>query len=153
MLPYFMNTSRISPVGAARAIWRGRYEGARVVFLGGSVLRGEATPTSDLDVVVVYERLPNAYREAFVYGGWPVEAFVHDAETLEQFFEVDRRRGLPALMSMVWEGVEVPGPSEFSAGLKRRAGGLIEAGPPAWDEEELTLRRFRLTDWVDDMRF
>jgi len=148
-----MNTSRVSSVEAAQGIWRERYEGARVLFLGGSVMRGEATPTSDLDIVVVYERLPNAYREAFVYGGWPVEAFVHDAETLEHFFESDRQRGLPALMAMVSEGVEIPGASEFSAAWKRRAGELIEAGPPPWDEEELTLRRFRLTDWVDDMRF
>ena len=123
-----------------------------MVFLGGSVMRGEATPTSDLDIVVVYERLPNAYREAFVYGGWPVEAFVHDAGTLEEFFESDRRRGVPALLSMVWEGVEIPEACEFSARLKRSAQELLEAGPPPWDEEELTLRRYRLTDWVDDMR-
>jgi predicted nucleotidyltransferase len=148
-----MGTSRISPVEAARGIWRERYGGARVLFLAGSVMRGEATPASDLDIVVVYESLPNSYREAFVYAGWPVETFVHDAETLERFFEADRRRGLPALMSMVWEGVEVPEASEFSAGLKRRAEELLQAGPPAWDAEELTLRRFRLTDWVDDMRY
>ncbi len=148
-----MNTSRVSPIEAARGVWRERYAGARVLFLGGSVMRGEATPTSDLDVVVVYEQLPNAYREAFVHGGWPVEAFVHDAETLEHFFESNRRSGLPVLMSMVWEGVEVPEASEFSARLKRRARELLEAGPPSWDEDELTLRRYRLTDWVDDMRF
>lgn len=123
------------------------------MFLGGSVMRGEATPASDLDLVVVYERLPNAYREAFVSGGWPVEAFVHDAETLEEFFEMDRQRGLPALMSMVWEGLEVPKASEFSARLKGCARELLEAGPPPWDEEELTLRRYRLTDWADDLRF
>ena len=134
-------------------MWGERYAGARVLFLAGSVMRGEATPTSDLDVVVVYERLPNAYREAFVYAGWPVEAFVHDAETLERFFEDDRRRGLPALMSMVAEGFEVPEATEFSAALKRRAEELLAAGPPPWDAEELTLRRFRLTDWADDMRF
>ncbi|HEX6183422.1 MAG TPA: nucleotidyltransferase domain-containing protein [Pyrinomonadaceae bacterium] len=148
-----MNTSRVSPVEAARGFRQERYAGARVVFLGGSVMRGEATPASDLDVVVVYERLPNAYREAFIHEGWPVEAFVHDEETLERFFEMDRQRGLPALMSMVGEGVEVPEPSEFSARWKRRALELLEAGPPPWDEEELTLRRYRLTDWVDDMRF
>src|SRR5215218_4555324 len=148
-----MNTSRVSPVEAAQRIWQERYEGARVVFLGGSVMRGDATPASDLDIVVEYERLPNAYREAFVYGGWPVEAFVHDAGSLEEFFERDRRRGVPSLMSMVWEGTEVPEASEFSEGLKCRARELLEAGPPPWDEEELTLRRYRLTDWVDDMRF
>ena len=148
-----MDTPRLSPEETAQRIWRERYEGARVVFLGGSVMRGEATPASDLDLVVVYERLPNAYREAFAYGGWPVETFVHDAATLEEFFEADRRRGVPALMSMVWEGLEVPEASEFSARLKRCARELLEAGPPPWDEEELTLRRYRLTDWVDDMRF
>src|SRR5215210_2951252 len=148
-----MNTSRVSPVEAARGFWGERYAGARVVFVGGSVMRGEATEASDLDVVVVFEELPNAYREAFVYAGWPVEAFVHDPLTLEHFFEKDRLRGLPALMSMVDEGVEVPGASEFSARLKRRAAEMLEAGPPPWDEEELTLRRYRLSDWVDDMRF
>lgn len=148
-----MNTSRISPVEAARRIWRERYAGAAVVFLAGSVVRGEATPASDLDLVVVFARQPNAYREAFVYEGWPVEAFVHDEESLGRFFEADRRRGLPALMNMVSEGLEVPEASEFSARLKRTAAALIEAGPPVWDERELTLRRFRLTDWADDLRF
>jgi hypothetical protein len=143
----------MSPVEAARGVWRERYAGARVIFLGGSVMRGEATPASDLDLVVVFEQLPNAYREAFVYGGWPVETFVHDPETLEHFFEMDRRRGLPALMSMVGEGVEVPEAGEFSARLKRRAAELLEAGPPPWDETELTLRRYRLNDWLDDMKF
>ena len=148
-----MNSPRLPPEEAAREIWRERYGESRVLFLGGSLVRGEATPASDLDVVVVYERLPNAYREAFTYGGWPVEAFVHDAGSLEEFFELDRQRGVPSLMGMVWEGSEVPEPSEFSGALKRRARELLEAGPPPWDEEELTLRRYRLTDWVDDMRF
>ena len=138
---------------AARAVWRERYTDARVIFLGGSVMRGEATPASDLDLVVVYERLPQAYREAFVHAGWPVETFVHDPGTLEHFFDSDRRRGVPALISMVGEGVEIPEACEFSARLKRRAAALLEAGPPPWDSDELTLRRYRLTDWVDDMRF
>src|ERR1051325_11704301 len=133
-----MDTPRPSPEETARGIFGERYAGAQVVFVGGSVMRGEATPASDLDIVVVYERLPNAYREAFVYGGWPGEAFVHDAGSLEEFFERDRRRGLPSMMGMVWEGLEVPEASEFSEGLKRRARELLEAGPPPWDAEELT---------------
>ena len=147
-----MNTERISPVEAARRIFAERYGGARVLFLAGSVMRGEATATSDLDVVVVYERLPHARRESFSFEGWPVEAFVHDPETLEHFAEVDRRRGVPAILRMVIEGVEVPAASEFSAGLKRRAAEVYEAGPPRWDEDEMRLMRYRLTDWVDDLR-
>ena len=92
-----MSESRTGPVEAARRIWRERYAEARVLFLAGSVLRGEATPASDLDLVVVYEQLPHAYREAFVYEGWPVESFVNDPETVGHYFESDRRRGMVLL--------------------------------------------------------
>ena len=147
-----MHAERIIPVAAAREIFAERYGGARVIFLAGSVVRGEATPTSDLDLVVVYERLPHAYREAFVHAGWPVETFVHDPETLGYHFESDRRRGIPSLQRMVSEGIEIPEASGFSAELKRLASELLEAGPPRWDEAELTRRRYRLSDWVDDIR-
>ena len=147
-----MHAERIKPAAAARAIFAERYGGARVIFLAGSVVRGEATPTSDLDLVVVYERLPHAYREAFVHAGWPVETFVHDPETLRYHFDSDRRRGIPSLMRMVTEGIEIPEASRFSAELRRLASELLEAGPPRWDEPELTRRRYRLSDWVDDIR-
>lgn len=148
-----MNTSRVSPFEAAREIWRERYAGACVIFLAGSVMRGDATPTSDLDIVVVFEKLADAHRESFTSGGWPVEAFVHHRESLRHFFEVERKRGLPSLLRMVIEGAEVPEASEFSAELKREASEVYEAGPQAFDENEMRLRRYRLTDWVDDIRF
>ena len=68
---------------AAHAIWSQRYSGADVVLAAGSIVRGEATAYSDLDLVVVYSKLPCAYRESFSFHGLPVEAFVHDPETLE----------------------------------------------------------------------
>jgi predicted nucleotidyltransferase len=148
-----MNTSRISPVEAALGVWVVRYAGARVLFLAGSVMRGEATRTSDLDIVVVFEGSGEAYRESFTFGGWPVEAFVNDVESLRYFYERERKRGVPSLMRMVIEGLEVPGASEFSEGLKREAAAVYEAGPLPFDEAELQLRRYRLTDWVDDIRF
>ncbi|HWS56315.1 MAG TPA: nucleotidyltransferase domain-containing protein [Pyrinomonadaceae bacterium] len=143
---------RPEPVEAAAGVWRERYAEARVVFLAGSVLRGEATPTSDLDLVVVYESLPRARREAFVHAGWPVEAFVNDPETVNHYFEENRRRGIPGILRMVLDGIEVPAASDFSARLKRRAARVYEAGPRRWDEGELRHMRFRLTDWVDDIR-
>ena len=106
-----MPETRIEPPEAARRILRERYGGAVVLFLAGSVVRGEGTPGSDLDLVVLYERLPNAYRESLVYEGWPVEAFVHDPETLRRFFQTDSREGIPSILYMVVEGVELPATS------------------------------------------
>jgi predicted nucleotidyltransferase len=148
-----MSTTRVSPLEAARGVLGERYAGARVLFLAGSVMRGDATPTSDLDVVVVFEELADSYRESFTFGGWPVEAFVNDVDSLRYFYGRERKRGVPSLMRMVIEGVEVPEASEFSAGLKREASEAYKAGPLPFDDAELQLRRYRLTDWVDDIRF
>jgi hypothetical protein len=39
---------------------------------------------SDLDLVVIYKRLPNAYGESFRFDDMPVEALIHDP-TLNYF--------------------------------------------------------------------
>jgi predicted nucleotidyltransferase len=39
-----------------------KFPDAQVIFLAGSYVRGEGTPASDLDLVVLYNNLPNAYR-------------------------------------------------------------------------------------------
>jgi hypothetical protein len=138
---------------AAERIRRNRYAQARVVFLAGSLVRGEGTSTSDLDLVVLFERVPRAYRESFIHDRWPVEAFVHDPKTLEYFFrEVDRPTGFPSLPTMVDEGIEIPEPSEFSDPLKRLAAAVLGEGPPKWTEQDLSNSRYAITDMIDDLR-
>ena len=73
---------RDKPAAIATKIQKDRYPNSDIIFLAGSVARGEGTATSDLDLVVVFQQLPAAYRESFQFEGWPVEAFVHDPETL-----------------------------------------------------------------------
>jgi hypothetical protein len=148
-----MNDTRISPEEAALEIFRARHAKARVLFLAGSVMRGEGTPSSDLDLVVVYEHLPVAYRESFMHRGWPVETFVHDAETLNYYLqESDPQTGFPAMTNMVLEGREIPETSDFSQELKRVAAAALAAGPPAWSAEDLRRARYMLTDGADDLR-
>ncbi len=137
----------------ARAIRALRYSGAEAVFAAGSIVRGEGTAYSDLDLVVVFPRLEAAYRESFRFDGLPVEAFVHDPETLEYFFvAVDRQSGIPTLPQMVFEGVEIPEPTELSERLKRRAADLMAAGPPILDDEAEQRLRYLVSDLLDDLR-
>src|SRR5215813_3511184 len=136
-----------------RQILDERYPDADVIFLAGSLLRGEGTPYSDFDLVVIFEKLPRAWRESFNFQGYPVEAFVHDPETLEYFFlEVDCASGVPALPQMVVEGVEIPAPNDVSLALKQRAAALIAAGPPAFDIETEKCWRYAVSDLLDDLR-
>ncbi len=130
-----------------------KYSAARVIFLAGSVVRGEGTAYSDLDLVVIFEKLPAAYRESFYFQGLPIEAFVHDPETLNYFLhELDRPSGIPSLAQMILEGVEVPEASEFSQSLKRLAASVIESRPPILSEGDIRKLRYNLTNLVDDIR-
>lgn len=146
-------SQRPSPEVVAHEILEERFPKAKVMFLAGSVLRGEGTASSDLDIVVVHENVEVAYRDCFVHRGWPIEVFVHDPETLKYFFyEIDRKSGIPSLPSMVLEGKELPKPSPFSQSLKELAKKVIDAGPPELKEHELQKYRYGITDLCDDMR-
>jgi hypothetical protein len=137
----------------AKEIQQQRYPDALVVFFAGSFVRGEATAYSDLDLVVVYESLPHAYRESFTYQSTPVEAFVHDPETLEYFFEnVDAPSGIPSLMQMVIEGIELPKCSEVSTRLKALAQRYMALGPHPLSQEQIDRQRYAITDMLDDIR-
>lgn len=144
---------RSSLVKVATEILENKYSDARVLFLAGSIVRGEGTSHSDLDLVVIFDKLTNAYRESFHFQGFPVEAFVHDPETLNYFlFEVDRPTGIPSLAQMILEGIELPEPNEVSQSLKQLAASVLEMGPPVLSNEEVLKLRYNLTSLVDDVR-
>lgn len=144
-------TQRI--IDVAHRIRAARYADADVMLAAGSLLRGEGTTYSDLDLVVVYGEIDHAYRESFRFEGLPVEAFVHDASTLEYFFlEIDAPSGVPTLPQMVIEGVEIPGPTAISRALKQRAAAVIAAGPPALDDDTERRMRYFVSDLLDDLR-
>jgi hypothetical protein len=130
-----------------------KYPDADVIFLAGSLLRGESAPYSDLDMVVIFERVPRSWRESFYFQGYPVEAFVHDPETFNYFIhELGRPSGRSAMAHMVVEGVEVPGPTEISRSIKRIASDLIAAGPPELSDEDERKLRYSITNLSDDIR-
>ncbi|MDO8271152.1 MAG: nucleotidyltransferase domain-containing protein [Gammaproteobacteria bacterium] len=130
-----------------------KYPDADIIFLAGSVIRGEGTKTSDLDLVVIYDSLPNAYRDSYNYGGWPVEAFVHDPQTLEYFIrKVDAPSGVPSLAAMVSEGIELPSPTGLSQRLKQLANEAFQAGPPRWTATDVDNSRYLISDLIEDLR-
>jgi hypothetical protein len=137
----------------ANEILETKYPTAEVLFLAGSIVRGEGTPHSDLDLVVIFNKLPNAYRESFLFQGFPVETFVHDPETLNYFLlEVDRPSGIPSLAQMILEGIELPEPNDVSQSLKQLAASVIEAGPPELSTEDVLKLRYNVTSLIDDVR-
>jgi predicted nucleotidyltransferase len=148
-----MSTTKPSPIETARLLFREKYSDALIIFLGGSAQKKETTTdSSDLDLVVVYEKLPHAYRESYIFRGWPVEVFIHDLETLKYFFLDDIRSENPATVVMVGESIEIPGPTPLSVSLKNAARIILEGGPPPLSVEEDERIRYIITTLVNDIR-
>ncbi len=146
-------TLRPSPTEIAKELFADRFKGAEVIFVAGSIRRGEETSSSDIDLVVVYPKLASAYRESFIYKGWPVEAFVHDPETLNYFFrEVDAKDGTPALPYMVVEGQAIPDSHPLSFQLKSLADRVLDLGPAKYSEEQLRNLIYGISDLLDDLK-
>lgn len=130
-----------------------RYPDAKAVLLSGSVLRGHDTPYSDLDIVVLYEKLTHAKRESFYHNEWPVEAFVNDPETIRYFCEeFDLKSFEPIMPTMLIESIIVSGDESFVKSLREYASNLIKNGPKPLTEEEHKRFRYGITDTIDDIR-
>jgi hypothetical protein len=129
-----------------------RYPHAKTAFWAGSTSCNPEMPGSDFDIVIVFEKLPNAHREAFIHEGKLIDAFIHDIETMNYFFdEVDSPSHAPALPHMIYSGIEIPKESSFGEALKKKARLLLEKGPSISDSS-LQYRRFLITDLLDDLK-
>uniref|UniRef100_UPI0024077796 nucleotidyltransferase domain-containing protein n=1 Tax=Psychrobacillus antarcticus TaxID=2879115 RepID=UPI0024077796 len=118
-------------------------------LLAGSVVRGEATNTSDLDIVIFDESIPSSYRESFIKFDWPIEVFVHNGSSYKAFFESDRERARPSLPRMVSEGIILKDDGVIET-IKNEATELLKEGPKRWSKETVQLKRYFLTDTLDD---
>jgi len=131
-----------------------KYKEAKAVFWAGSVSKNDGTSASDLDLVIVYESIPTAYREAFIYDTWPIDAFVHDINTLQYFFEESRvGNGISGLMNMIINGIIVTEPSTFSDDIKTLAQEILNVGPIPLTQDQIDKERFLITDILDDIKF
>ncbi len=141
----------MDPLADARALISERFPAALAAFLGGSVLSGRRTATSDLDIVIVLPGPPAPYRESLRWRGWPTETFVHDQESLERFFASDTARRRPTLARMCTDSVILAGREKTISRVRERAGSVLAAGPPPLGPDELDLARYGLTDLLDDL--
>ena len=121
---------------AARRALASRYAGAAFAYVSGSLMRGEGTVFSDIDLVVVF----------------PVEAFVHDEETLAHYLHADAESGYPIMVNMVATG-SIVGPESGRARLiQAEAAKVLAAGPKPLAGANYDMLRYQVTDLADDLR-
>lgn len=144
---------RCDPKTAIMELLNDKYKGADSIIWSGSVLRGQFSKHSDLDIVVLYSKIEKPYRESYYYKDWPIDAFINDIETLNYFFtELDGPSGYPVLMSLVKEGIVLPRATKISDASKQLADDILKAGPPELTLNQISMRRYLITDLLDDLK-
>ncbi len=144
---------RHEPLPTIQKLIKECYPDAKAVFWAGSVSVNQGTSASDLDLVIVFEEVAHAYREAFIYDGWPIDAFIHDLDTLRYFCgRLEASDGKPALIHMILHGQEILAQNSVSMEAKAIAAEALANGPDTWNQAQIDKERFLITDILDDIK-
>jgi hypothetical protein len=141
---------RISARQAAIKFVESYFPNCDVAYLAGSVVRGEETESSDLDIIVIDSSVGESYRQSLTEFDWPIEVFVHNMFTYKNFFKENIDRARPSLPQMCAEGIILRDTGHASR-IKNEALQLLKAGPTPWNSIEIERARYHLTDLLNDL--
>jgi predicted nucleotidyltransferase len=120
------------------------------IVVAGSIVRGEAGPTSDLDVFVVHAA-PWRLREQRRFAGVPAEIFVNPAAQVRRYFATEYVEGRPCTAHMFATGETIEPIAPIIAELIREARDWLSR-PREVHEASLVQRRYGIVDTLDDAR-
>lgn len=143
--------TRPTAIDAARNLVQRDFPDCLAAFMAGSVVRGEATATSDLDIMVIVPDDHPVYRSSFHADGWPIEVFVQTLAAHRYFTEQDAARRVASTSRMVCEGLVLCNRDGWADQLKEQACALLAAGPAPLTERELAFTRYMVSDLIDDL--
>jgi hypothetical protein len=109
------------------------------VIASGTIVRGNPSPSSDLDIFVLH-RQPWRQRVQRLFGGVPAEIFVNPPERVERYFEEEVADGRPITAHMLATGVVVYACDPAVERLRARAADLLAAPPPPDPARLIALR-------------
>ena len=140
---------KLDPVIAAKQFIDKRFSHCQGALLAGSVVRGEATETSDLDIVIFDKNLSSSYRESLIEFGWAIEIFVHNLKSYQKFIEMDCKEAKPSMARMISEGIVLRDEGIIDS-IKKEATARLVKGPEKWSEDIIKSKRYFISDVLDD---
>ncbi|MGE7625539.1 nucleotidyltransferase domain-containing protein [Viridibacillus sp. NPDC096237] len=144
-----VDMNKLNPSDAAHKFVNKYFPNCQGAVLAGSVVRGEGTNTSDLDIVVFDNSLNSSYRESLIDFGWAIEVFVHNLTSYKHFFELDYKVARPSMQRMIFEGIILKDEGIIHS-IKEEAKEILDKGPERWTEEIIKTKRYFITDVLDD---
>lgn len=136
-----------------------RFPRAAIAVVAGSTARGTRTATSDIDLLLIGDDLftddtsvtdRQSLAGGFDFEGEFFEVFAYTHRGYEEWAGRGLSQYRPVIVHMLVEGVDVRG-GDAVAELRAHWAPLLAAGPII-DSHELDLRRYMVTDQLDDLR-
>src|SRR5262249_19172910 len=122
----------------------------RGIVIAGSIVRGEAGPTSDLDVFVIHDE-PWRVREQRRFAGVPTELFATPPAQIRRYFAREHDEGGPSTAHMFATGEAIAPVDPLVDALIAEARDWL-ARPIAIAPEALEAMRYGAVDLLDDAR-
>lgn len=120
------------------------------IVVSGSIVRGEAGPTSDLDVVVIHDE-PFRLRDQRRFASVPTELFVNPPARIREYFVNEHEDGRPGTAHMLATGELLGPPHPTVDELVREAHDWL-ARPLVFTPAQLASQRYGAVDAIDDAR-
>lgn len=131
------------------------YPHAEIAIVAGSTAREERTATSDIDLLLIgaslFGQVPQSGEAAtHEFEGEIFEVFAYTPQGFEEWADRGVTQQRPVIAHMLVEGVAIRENAAFEA-LRSRWSDILAAGPRL-DVTESRLRRYMITDLLDDLR-
>lgn len=138
----------------ARRFVAAHFPAASIAVVAGSTARETRTATSDIDLLIIGDETFDGGQESLAAGfdfeGEFFEVFAYTHAGYTQWAERGIAQHRPVIVHMLVEGVEVRGGEDLER-LRVPWREALVAGPTV-DAHELALRRYMITDLLDDLR-
>ena len=143
---------RADYMDVARDVLEKFHPDAQCAFVAGSMTRGAATASSDIDLVVMYNPdFVDIHRDTVEHAGWLVELFVHNEQAQNYFFDLDVKNGTGVMAHMVATGIPIGRNIDYARERQAMAQKLIAAGPGPWDADKINFKRYMISCELDDL--
>ena len=132
-----------------------RYPGTHIAIVAGSTARGERTPTSDIDLLLLGDALfetedQTSEASTHEFEGEIIEVFAYTPAGFEEWADRGVAQHRPVIVHMLVEGTPFRDDGRL-ASLRDRWHGALDAGP-SLSPQESAFRRYVITDVLDDLR-
>jgi hypothetical protein len=134
-----------------RELLDARFPDAIGGLVAGSPARGDDTPSSDVDLIVLLPGHPAPMRRTERVRGRLVEFFVHTEESFVVFIDQEHQLRRSPLLHMCAHGLIIRDHDGRLARLQDLARDRWAAGPAGLTDDEVDDRRYRLTALLDDL--